>query len=721
MHDVDLTPDLYFAAEIVKAETQPDGSVLVYGCPANPETLDNDDQIADAGWLKEALPAWFHSYGNLREMHQPSAVGTAKKLTWADDKPEIVAKVVDPIAAKKVREGVYKAFSIGVQKPELAYDRNAAGGRIVGGKIVETSLVDRPSIPGSDIASFKAAVQSGFMLCKAVGVNEWLDTQMGVVLEDTAKASEADVEKRDFDRNVGGGVDRDQLPAEDFAGRNRSFPIDKPGDVSDAASSIGRAGEDNYSPEQLKENIIRIARRKGPAYVAELPESWKGDGDKAASVDDGKSVEAPIDSAKEASPTMNDEKTVDAEKGVDSDFAGGEKAAEAETSKGDDREDTDLGETAKTDEADEADKSDEAEKLAELAKDASAYCPKCASLQKVADGRLEKIGAVDVLLGKCDAGHELRKVLQTPLTKSDDAEKSGDAEKADDAEKSDEIAKDSTMNDSDLGADADGDDDGDKSAGSDAEKALAAAVEKVDDEAVKAAVAELLKDAGIDLGKVGRKMKQQRLDRLTAAIGELSELAKELTADPAGEKAANVGGPTQTDGGSNLAATRFVSCLRTVNELARLLAPGDGDFGLSTDGADTQLDDTVAAPIRIKDRINTNSDGKAVTPDLTKAEIIDEATKLVAPELAKSVAQEIGRAFSPLVERLEKVEHTLVPARPPVLIEADRRHVLNADATKAAEQEEALKADLEKSLGGLSDQQREQVLAFALSQSRRGR
>ncbi len=80
---------------------------------------------------------------------------------------------------------------------------------------------------------------------------------------------------RNFDPNVGGGTDRDKMDEADFAGKDRSFPIKKPGDVSDAASSIGRAGSNNYSPEQLKKNIIRIAKRKGAAFVAQLPEAWK--------------------------------------------------------------------------------------------------------------------------------------------------------------------------------------------------------------------------------------------------------------------------------------------------------------------------------------------------------------------------------------------------------------------------------------------------------------
>jgi hypothetical protein len=77
---------------------------------------------------------------------------------------------------------------------------------------------------------------------------------------------------KDVDPNVGGGVDRDKIPDEDFAGAHRSFPIVKPGDVSDAASSIGRAT--GQSPDAIKARIISIAKRKGAAFVKALPEAW---------------------------------------------------------------------------------------------------------------------------------------------------------------------------------------------------------------------------------------------------------------------------------------------------------------------------------------------------------------------------------------------------------------------------------------------------------------
>ena len=85
------------------------------------------------------------------------------------------------------------------------------------------------------------------------------------------------VSKEKADPSVGGGTVRSKIADEDFAGKNRSFPIVTPADVSDAASSMGRAGADNYATDTIKANIIAIAQRKGPKFVAELPQAWKDD------------------------------------------------------------------------------------------------------------------------------------------------------------------------------------------------------------------------------------------------------------------------------------------------------------------------------------------------------------------------------------------------------------------------------------------------------------
>ena len=68
--------------------------------------------------------------------------------------------------------------------------------------------------------------------------------------------------------------ERDAADAADFAGPDRSFPILAPEDVSAAAHSLGRASGDT---ESIKARIIAIAKRKGAAYVAQLPDAWTGE------------------------------------------------------------------------------------------------------------------------------------------------------------------------------------------------------------------------------------------------------------------------------------------------------------------------------------------------------------------------------------------------------------------------------------------------------------
>jgi hypothetical protein len=69
--------------------------------------------------------------------------------------------------------------------------------------------------------------------------------------------------------------ERQTIPEADFAGKNGSFPIEVPEDVEAAADSLGRAGADNFSVSTIKANIIKIAQRKGAAFVERLPQAWQ--------------------------------------------------------------------------------------------------------------------------------------------------------------------------------------------------------------------------------------------------------------------------------------------------------------------------------------------------------------------------------------------------------------------------------------------------------------
>ncbi len=78
------------------------------------------------------------------------------------------------------------------------------------------------------------------------------------------------VEKRDFEPNVGGGVDRDKLKDSDFVfSDERKFPVVTAGDVADAVSSWGRY-KGKHTFEEFKSKLMALAHRKGFG----LPKSW---------------------------------------------------------------------------------------------------------------------------------------------------------------------------------------------------------------------------------------------------------------------------------------------------------------------------------------------------------------------------------------------------------------------------------------------------------------
>ena len=137
---------------------------------ATDDTLDLDEQICDPQWLKTAMPKWFE-IGNIREQHDGSkAVGKATSMTSQGTGFAIGAKIVDPVAAMKVEEGVYTGFSIGIKGAYVDMnDPRAPRGVIKGGQIVEVSVVDRPANPS---ASFELAKTVGDVMTKSVEMQD---------------------------------------------------------------------------------------------------------------------------------------------------------------------------------------------------------------------------------------------------------------------------------------------------------------------------------------------------------------------------------------------------------------------------------------------------------------------------------------------------------------------------------------------------------------------
>lgn len=141
-------------AEIIKFEKNADGTATAYGV-ATDSSLDSDKQRCDATWLKTAMPEWF-KYGNIREQHSSIAAGVGTELEEKDGVYYIKADIVDSGSVSKLERKVFKGFSVGIRDARVIKDVSAPNGLIVGGDIVEISLVDRPANPNARLILAKS-------------------------------------------------------------------------------------------------------------------------------------------------------------------------------------------------------------------------------------------------------------------------------------------------------------------------------------------------------------------------------------------------------------------------------------------------------------------------------------------------------------------------------------------------------------------------------------
>jgi len=179
--------DIY--TPFLRKERDADGVLWVEGKFTGPD-LDSDGQRMDPTWLKSAIPAYMHgpSGGNVREGHSAQRpIGKAVEVWETDDHSwHMRAKIVDPVAEKKIEHGILSGFSIGVANYGLAKATNAPNGMVCRGDVTEVSAVDRPSLP--------TAVLRMATLNKAAGTLEVVEDQH--LEEDTdaiEKTAEGDI------------------------------------------------------------------------------------------------------------------------------------------------------------------------------------------------------------------------------------------------------------------------------------------------------------------------------------------------------------------------------------------------------------------------------------------------------------------------------------------------------------------------------------------------
>lgn len=123
---------------------------LAIGYASTP-ALDSQGEIVKREAVEAALPDYMR-FANVRDMHRPSAVGVAQEAGVDSRGLYNAAKVVDDDAWEKVKQGVYKGFSIGGR----VTSRDPADHRIITGlELTEISLVDRPANPEAVIDVYK--------------------------------------------------------------------------------------------------------------------------------------------------------------------------------------------------------------------------------------------------------------------------------------------------------------------------------------------------------------------------------------------------------------------------------------------------------------------------------------------------------------------------------------------------------------------------------------
>lgn len=316
----------YAWAPITKMEKDDDGTLLVYGPAASPD-LDRDRQRLNPDWLGKAMPAWFEQGANIREQHDGRrAVGVGVGLSKADgDVHMLAARIVDPIAVAKCEHGVLKGFSVGIKSPKVTMGKaDAPGGEIIGGDIIEVSVVDRPCNPTTLFEIAKADGADGDLTvvedaqvtektdAEAFGLPQELYDRLATPVKDaltslatggatvTAEPA-AETEKVDgpeaapvpvvVNVSVAGqpltgddlldamakadlsAAGRRKAAASGAAMKDGSYPIESKADLRKAIKAVGRGGADH---DAIRKHIIGRAKALGLADM--IPDNWNSDG-----------------------------------------------------------------------------------------------------------------------------------------------------------------------------------------------------------------------------------------------------------------------------------------------------------------------------------------------------------------------------------------------------------------------------------------------------------
>jgi hypothetical protein len=271
------------------ASADPANSRFVYGRVSD-SSIDIDLQRADPEWLKSALSEWWE-WRNIQANHNGPDVGVGIELSKSADGDgwDLISEIVDESAITKLDKGVFKAYSIGIRWPKLAFkSANAAdyapGGTIVGGKIVHVALCGRPSNATTRIAVGKSPNAEDFVLAKSAfaDVPETVETEAEA--EEIVKAASDgkgdDAPSGDHAPMNGththahpafgkSGDDKTHLHSHDHA--NNADHNHHAGDTADKAAASEKKGAPKSPPEGYPKDSSAYADPKNFKYPLDTP------------------------------------------------------------------------------------------------------------------------------------------------------------------------------------------------------------------------------------------------------------------------------------------------------------------------------------------------------------------------------------------------------------------------------------------------------------------
>jgi len=173
-----LSQDItYVYAPITKSD---ESSRMVVAPISGPNNVDLDGQIVDLEWLRGACKPWMR-FGNVRQAHdskKPIGKAVSIDMDTANGVPDVTIHVVDDAAWNLTKHGVLSGVSVGIKNARIIKDQDAPRGRIIGGDLVEISLVDHPSNTNAKVS-----------IMKSVGGDDWLDCQTGDLVSEVEKGT----------------------------------------------------------------------------------------------------------------------------------------------------------------------------------------------------------------------------------------------------------------------------------------------------------------------------------------------------------------------------------------------------------------------------------------------------------------------------------------------------------------------------------------------------